>query len=301
MSQHIEVQRATAPLSLKEGPFPAGTYVVRLDQPYRDYAVDLLLPQDYPKDKGAPYDDVSWELPANYHLTVVTTADPSVRAASLELLTQPPRPNGKVAGSGRVYLLKDTGQESLFEARYRLARFPVSIAEAAFTAGGADYPAGSWIIQEQAGLPDALRSVAHDLALDFVQVAEPPQVARHDARPPRIGLWVPWADTDSIGWIRYILDQRHIPYTYLRDEDIRAGRWRERCDVLLYGHVDLELAEQIHGIPKSWGPMPFKKTAQTPELRHSGGVGRHHRRHRLGGARGDPEVRRGRRTDGDLG
>ena len=266
MSQHIEVQRATAPLSLKEGSFPAGTYVVRLDQPYRGYAVDLLLPQDYPKDKGAPYDDVSWELPANYHLQVVTTADPSVRAAPLELLKQPPRPNGSVTGSGRVYLLKDTGQESLFEARYRLARFPVSIAEAPFTAGGTDYPAGSWIIQEQAGVHDALQSVAHDLALDFAQVSDLPQVARHEARPPRIGLWVPWADTDSIGWIRYILDQRHVPYTYLRDEDIRAGRWRERCDVLLYGHVDLELAEQIHGIPKSWGPMPFKKTAQSPSF-----------------------------------
>jgi hypothetical protein len=34
--------------------------------------------------------------------------------------------------------------------------------------------------------------------------------------------------------------------------------------VLLYGHVDLELAEQIQGLPKAWGPMPFKKTASTP-------------------------------------
>ena len=34
--------------------------------------------------------------------------------------------------------------------------------------------------------------------------------------------------------------------------------------MLLYGHVDLELAEQIHGLPKAWGPMPFKKTTQTP-------------------------------------
>ena len=31
-----------------------------------------------------------------------------------------------------------------------------------------------------------------------------------------------------------------------------------------YGHVDLELAEQIEGIPKAWGPMPFKKTKATP-------------------------------------
>ena len=88
----------------------------------------------------------------------------------------------------------------------------------------------------------------------------------HKAQAPRIGVWVPWADTDSIGWIRYSLDQRKVPYTYLRDEDIRAGNLRSRIDVLLYGHVDLELAEQIEGLPKTWSPMPFKKTAQTPSF-----------------------------------
>jgi hypothetical protein len=91
-------------------------------------------------------------------------------------------------------------------------------------------------------------------------------VPSHIAKAPRIGLWVPWADTDSIGWIRYSLDQRRVPYTYLRDEDIRAGNLSSRIDVLLYGHVDLELAEQIEGLPKRWSPMPFKKTAQTPSF-----------------------------------
>ena len=93
-----------------------------------------------------------------------------------------------------------------------------------------------------------------------------PEVARHDAKVPRLGLWVPWADTDTIGWMRYALDQRHIPYNYVRDEDIRAGHLLEHYDVLVYGHVDLELAEQIHGIPKSWGPMAYKKTAMTPSM-----------------------------------
>jgi hypothetical protein len=91
-------------------------------------------------------------------------------------------------------------------------------------------------------------------------------VASHATPLPRLGLWVPWADTDTIGWARYSLDQRHIPYIYVRDEDIRAGKLRERYDVLLYGHVDLELAEQIQGIPRAWGPMPFKKTGATPSL-----------------------------------
>jgi hypothetical protein len=79
-------------------------------------------------------------------------------------------------------------------------------------------------------------------------------------------VWVPWADTDTIGWLRYSLDQRHIPYIYVRDEDIRSGKLHEKYDVILYGHVDLELAEQIQGIPKAWGPMAFKKTKATPSF-----------------------------------
>lgn len=265
--QGIEVERASAPERLDEGTFPAGTYVVRLDQPYRDYAVDLLTPQQYPKDAAEEaYDDVSWELPAHYHLTVTPTADSRVRALSLTPLQAAPSPEGAVDGTGPVFVLKDTGQEGLLEARYRLARFKVGIAERSFTLAGVEYPAGSWILAPQPGLAAALRTAAADLGLDFASAAALPAVARHEAPVPRLGLWVPWADTDTIGWARYALDQRHIPYTYVRDEDIRAGRLHEKYDVLLYGHVDLELAEQIQGIPRAWGPMPFKKTSATPAL-----------------------------------
>ncbi len=266
MGQHIEVGRLQAELKLKEGSFPAGTYVVRLDQPYRNYAVDLLAPQHYPKDGGEPYDDVSWEFPAHYHLQAIPTADVSVRSANLTLLTGAPRPAGNVAGNGPVFLLKDTGQESLLAARYRLSRFTLEVAEHEFTAGGISYPEGSWILPAQDGLSDAVQATAKELGLDFTSAAAMPDVPHHAEKAARIGLWVPWADTDSIGWIRYILDQRKVPYTYLRDEDIRAAAWREHTDVLLYGHVDLELAEQIVGLPKAWGPMPFKKTPQTPSF-----------------------------------
>ena len=263
-AQHIEVSQSASTLSLKEGSFPAGTYVVRLDQPYRNYAVDLLTRQTYPKNGTEPYDDVSWELPAFYHLDVIPTADASVRDAALSLLSAPPHPEGRVAGRGPVFLLKDSGQEGIFEARYRLARFKIDVAERAFTLGEVTYPAGSWIIPAQAGIADALRDVSAQMGLDFASADAAPAVAHHSAAAPRLGLWVPWADTDSIGWVRYSLDQRKIPYTYLRDEDIRGGNWQKKIDVLLYGHVDLELAEQIQGIPKAWGPMPFKKTPQTP-------------------------------------
>ena len=266
LEQRIEVARAQNSITLKEGNFPAGTYVIRLDQPYRNYAVDLLSPQVFPKDKGEPYDDVSWEFPANFHLAAIPTADASIRSAALTPLKETPRPAGAVSGEGPVFLLKDTGQESLFAARYRLAAFDVEIAEHPFKVGGVDFPAGSWFLPARDGLAGAIHSVATELGLDFVSTSASPVVSHHAASVPRIGVWVPWADTDSIGWIRYILDQHRVPYTYVRDEDIRAGNLRDHLDVLLYGHVDLELAEQIEGLPKRWSPMPFKKTPQTPSF-----------------------------------
>jgi hypothetical protein len=171
-----------------------------------------------------------------------------------------------VAGNGPVFLMKDTGEEALLAARYRLAGFRLEIAERAFPLGGTEYPAGSWILPAQPGLPKALNAAASELGLNFTSATAAPEVPHHAAPAPRIGVWVPWADTDSIGWIRYSLDQRKVPYIYLRDEDIRAGNLRDRVDVLLYGHVDLELAEQIQGLPKAWGPMAYKKTPRTPSL-----------------------------------
>jgi hypothetical protein len=187
-----------------------------------------------------------------------------VRSSDLVNLTEAPHADGRVIGSGNYYVLRDTGQEGLLEARYRLAAFNIEIAEHPFSLKSVNYPAGSWIIPAQTGLPDTLRDCATNLGLEFTALSAAPKVPQHAAKAPRLGIWVPWADTDSIGWVRYSLDQRNVPYVYVRDEDIRAGNLQDKIDVLLYGHVDLELAEQIQGIPKSWGPMPFKKTVQTP-------------------------------------
>ena len=267
MRQGIEVARAQKAFTVQEGSFPAGTYVVRLDQPYRNYAVDLLLPQDFPFDsEHLPYDDVSWALPVHYDVKTIEIDDRSIIDVDLESVTTEIRATGRVDGHGPVFLLRDTGQEALLEARYRLRDFAVQVAEEAFRSGPWEYPAGSWILPPQPGLEEALGRVATDLALDFGSAPSEPDVANHDAPAPRLGVWVPWADTDSIGWLRYTLDQRSVPYTYLRDEDLRAGNLRERVDVIVYGNVDLDLQGQIHGIPVTSGPMAFAATPEFPNL-----------------------------------
>jgi hypothetical protein len=266
MRQGIEVARAREAFEVREGGFEAGSFVVRLDQPYRNYAVDLLLPQEFPDSEHKPYDDTSWALPVNFGVEAVPVDDRRVLDIELEPVVDEVHPAGRIAGAGRVLLLADTGQEALLEARFRLADFGLRIADAPFTVGSRAYPVGSWILESRPGLDDAVERVAIDLGLDLSRVAVSPEVVSHDAPAPRIGVWVPWADTDSIGWLRYALDQRRVPYTYLRDEDIRAGDLHDRVDVIVYGTVDLDLRGQIHGIPATAGPMPFDETPDFPSL-----------------------------------
>jgi Zinc carboxypeptidase len=268
LDQKIEVGRLTADLAVKEGRFPRGSFIVKLDQPYRNYAVDLLEPQRFPAEsENLPYDDVSWAFPVGFGVTAVRIDDARVKTAPSEPLRAAVAPRGRVDGDGAVFLLRDTGQETLLAARVRLARFKVGIAGKAFRSGSIDYPAGSWIVPRQDGLRAALESVARELALDFRGAGKAPEVPRHDAPLPRLGVWVPWADTDLMGWIRLVLDHEAIPYTYLRDEDVRAGGLKQKVDVILYGPFSrLELQGQIHGIAPTDGPMAFDKTPETPSL-----------------------------------
>jgi hypothetical protein len=150
--------------------------------------------------------------------------------------------------------------------RNRLADFKVEIAEKAFKTGLVEYPAGSWILPDQKGLAEALKSTAAELGVDFESAAAVPDVPRHESRVPRLAVWHTWADTESVGWVRYVLDREKIPYSYIRDDDIRAGRLGDRFDIILFGHNYLGLQDQIQGIDKKYSPMPYTKTKETPSL-----------------------------------
>ena len=271
--QRIEVGTLSASVSLDEGDFARGDFIVKMDQPYRNFALDVLESQRFPAEtEELPYDDMSWAYPTGFGVQAVRIEDERVKSITPKLLQQDATAKGSVDGKGPIYLLREQGQESLLAARFRLSNFDVAIAEQSFSVGKRRFPPGSWIIAagengSAAQLEDAIAALAQELALDFVSTGREPDVARHVSPVPRIGLWVPWADTDMMGWIRYIFDRDAIPYTYLRDEDLRAGGLKDSVDVIVYGPFSrLELAGQIHGIAATDGPVPFRSTPEFPSL-----------------------------------
>jgi hypothetical protein len=246
--------------------FPAGTFVVRLDQPYRGYAADLLEPQKYPAEAAPyePYDDVSWALPVHFGVEAVRVDDPSIRAVPVDPVTTDVHYAGSVEGAGPSFLLADSGQEALLAARHRLARFAVEAAEKPFVHDGAEYPAGSWILPAQRGLREALRPLADELGLELRSAAEPPAVARHALDLPRMAVLATWSDTQAAGWLRLHLDRTGIPYTFILDDAVKGGQLNARFDVILYPHTGQPLSGIIQGIDPRHGPLAYTRDKAYP-------------------------------------
>ena len=263
---HIEVSRAVKPFTIKEEKYAAGTYVVRMDQPYRNTAFNLLKTQEFPKDEpNTPYDDVAWTLPLLYGVQGARIDDKAILEVSVDRVTKPVAYPGDVEGDGPVYLLKDTGQEALLSARFRLKEVGVDAAEKSFKTGDTEYPAGSWIIDGGAsGVRGKLSEVASELGLDFVSTASVPDVPRHPLDLPRLAVYHNWMSTQDAGWVRYTFDQGGFAYDYINDDDIKRGDLKSRFDVILMPDTIGNPRALIHGIDPKHGPIAYTKTDQYP-------------------------------------
>ncbi len=259
--QRIEVHRRTAGDS-------AGDFVILLDQPYRDLAVNLLSLQKYPQTaQYPPYDDIAWTLGYLYGVDVEAVDDTAVFGwTGLELLRDTVTATASVRGSGSVYLMPYRAQSELLPALHWLRSGTKGArayaAESAFVAVGDSFPAGS-VILEGVGA-DRARELASRWALPLLAAAEPPDVARHELDLPRVAMYHGWYDTQDEGWSRYTFEMLGVPYTAIDKDDLRAGELRKRFDVILVPNFGGSLDRMIHGIDRDLGPMPYRRTAETP-------------------------------------
>jgi hypothetical protein len=293
--QHVEISRADKPFTVslaspakkdakdaKDGKekakdaapattsrtFPAGSYVVRMDQPFSRSA-DALLDRQYwsPDDpQKHPYDDTGWCFPALFDTEAVRVTDKAVLASSMSRVEAPVEAHGRIAGSGPVFVLAQHGDDAMFRLRYALGDATVEAATEPFKAAGHDYPRGTWLVRGTG--KEALEHAAKDAGVTVEAVAAAPKVATRPVAKPRIALLHTWLDTQTEGWWRQRLDLLKIPYTYISTQDVAADSGLAgRYDVILFppvGAGDPQLI--VTGLPM-WGePMPWKTTPETPNL-----------------------------------
>lgn len=196
----VEIDRAAAPFTAGGREYPAGSYVIRVGQPYGPFAKTLLERQQYPDLRlypggppKRPYDVTAHTLPLLMGVAVDTAEAP-------------------------------------FEARLaRAAKFSFVLDhDAAGALPGSDIE--SW--REVNRLWKAGRAVWRSPSTgDFFTQAGGDRV---ELKRPRVGLYKGFLANMDEGWTRWLLEQFGFEYTSLANRDFQNGRMRRRWDVVVF-------------------------------------------------------------------
>ena len=252
----------------KQQTFPAGSIVVRMDQPYSRVADALLDRQFWAADdpQKHPYDDTGWSFSHLFNLKVVRLTDATILQAKMTPLADPASLAGKVSGAGPVLAVANTAQVSLLSLVYKLKGATVQVAEKQFESDGKHFAAGSLVITGAA--EDQVAGLLHDLSLDALRLAAAPDVPLHAATAPRIAFMHAWLGTQTEGWWRYAFDAAGVPYSYINTQTV-AGEadLRAKYDVIVFAPVGRSSAlDIVNGMPMWNNPMPWQKSDLTPNL-----------------------------------
>ncbi len=247
--------------------FPAGSYILRMDQPYSRIA-DMLLDYQYwsPNDpQKSPFDDTGWTFGELGNVQVVRVTDLKVLDAAMQPVTGEIRAIGGVQGDRSIFLVNNNTDISLMMLRYRLRNASIDIAEEPFEAAGKKYNRGSFILR---GLSAAdLEKAAGELGLNLVSVSEAPSVKVHPARAARIALLHTWINTQDEGWWRQVFDKYGIPYTYISTQVVaKDADLNSKYDVILFPPVGRGGQAIVNGLPMWGNPLPWENTPETPNL-----------------------------------
>ncbi|HYE87979.1 MAG TPA: M14 family metallopeptidase, partial [Vicinamibacterales bacterium] len=258
----VRVSQLTAPVTIGDETFPAGTWLIPTDQEFIALAREVLDVQTYPdlrEFEGGPpeqpYDAAGWTLPMTMGVRVVTATKPlsaddraKMKTVAAESpVNAKPTPYSGIKTDAAVF---DSVPGSGFEPSAMAAAIvPPTKAIAGSGAHLSIDPAetnafraintawrqnlavsragGKYVIS---GLSDrAMTELAESLALTAERVAS----AGTAIRKPRIALFEPPNSMDA-GWTKWVLERFGFEFISVNTPDI-SGNLKDRFDVLVIG------------------------------------------------------------------
>ncbi len=258
--QGIEVGRSAGEIKLKEGTFPAGSLVIKRDQPYGRLAKILLEKQVYPDPMLRTYDDSAWTMGLMAHVKVVESADTGVLAVPVTPVEKFEPKGSLSAGAGAVvgYAVVDNGSVNLVSLRNRLKDVDVRVAEQSFTVAGKSVPAGSLIFDAAAA--GRLKPAVEALGLAAISLEAQPSVPMHKAPLPRLAVYSTWGSTQDVGWVRYAFDYFETPYDLIYKERVKQGNLRAAYDVIVIPSQGRSAKTLVYDLAPKTKPLAYTKS-----------------------------------------
>ncbi len=235
----VEIHQAKAAFTAASRSYPAGSWVIKLAQPYGAFAKTMLERQRYPDLRQfpggppkPPYDVAGHTLGLLMGVEVEQIDQPF--EASLELVKTPrPAVTAMPPVPQWAYVI---GPESnagfLAAARLQAASIPIYRAATGIEAGGRSFAAGAWIVPPSQESTRILGELAQATGLVVAALDKPAQVDVFQLKPgTRVGLWR-GANNMPGGWMKWLFEQYGINHKTIASTDF-AGDLRAQYDTIV--------------------------------------------------------------------
>ena len=219
--------------------YPAGSWVIPMDQPYSSLAKELFERQRYPdalengtsKAVDLPYDVTGWTLSLQMGVDVDAVTDPleADQRAQLTKVDAVQLPDATIDGATGTFAISHRANASFQIVNAALAQGgTVSLAQDSVkTPQGSE--TGAFLV---AGLSRAsLETLTKKYAVSAVAVSAPAHTL--PLKKARIGLYRPWAPSIDEGWTRWILESYGFEPKSLYNADIRSANLKSRYDIVV--------------------------------------------------------------------
>ena len=227
----VEIHQAKADFVAADKLYPAGSFVVKMAQPYKPFAWAILEKQKYPDMRQypggppqPPYDNAGWTLPAQMGVACDEVTD--AFEAKLEKIDKAPSPKAATSAGSGTYVVLDARQNAAYSAVFALLKDQAEVWRTKTKASrkGVEIAAGSFIVKNSPEVKKALPSLLEKHHLSVLDLDAVADLAKAPLKFHRIGLFQSWRGNMDEGWTRYVFDDMGIPFKTLHNEDIRGTR-----------------------------------------------------------------------------
>jgi len=265
----VEVHQAKADFVAGGKIYSAGSFVVKMAQPYKPYAWALLERQKYPDLRQypggppiPPYDNAGWTLPLQMGVACDQVNEPF--AARLELLDRPPLPEPKAPPASADYFVLDCRANAAFGATFALLGEKAEVYRSREKVKGLGFEAavGSFLVKNTPSVQKILPRILDKYRLTAYGLTEAEAAAtpKSPLANPRIALYQSWRGNMDEGWTRYVFDDLGVPYQTIHNDAFKGSKdkkvdLKSRFDVIVF-------ADESPDIIKTGKPSPNSEFAR---------------------------------------
>ena len=228
----IRVEQAKADFTVAGKTYLAGSYIVKTNQAFRPHVIDMFEPQDHPNDfqypggpPVRPYDAAGW-TPA---FTMGIQFDRILESFDGPFETIP---------YGQVQTAKGKLQETAGAVGYSFstkdnASFILlnDLLKAGITVSKSS---DQFYVSNNATVLPLLKKVSAENGLIINAEDKTPSQTFSIVSAKRIALWDSYGGSIPAGWVRWIMEQYHFPFSLIYAKEIDAASLKSKYDIIVF-------------------------------------------------------------------